>query len=321
MPCLVWLVALVLLEPTAAVADIPLTLGAQAHFATVEEARSVLSAHDDFAKAVSAFDRQARLQAAGPVSLDDWLAFNAAQARPWSEEEQAKVSAALAALRPKLEKFRLPLPAQILLVRTTGKEEANAAYTRQAAIIIPDGVLQSDPDKLERLLAHELFHVLSRHDADQRRRLYAIVGFEPMDEIELPTEWNARRITNPDAPRIDSRITLAVEGKSVVAAPMLFATPAAFDAEAGGSLFKYLTFRLLVLERKGDRWQAKLENGQPVLLDPREQPDYGRQIGGNTGYLIHPDEILADNFVLLVRGERAVKTPRILEAMGAVLAK
>ncbi len=321
MPCLVWLVAILLLAPTSAVAGIPLTEGALAHFATVEEARSVLSNRDDFAQAVSPFDRQARLQAAEPVSLDYWLAFNAAQAKPWSEEEQAKVSTALAKLRPKLEKYRLPLPEQILLVRTTGKEEAGAAYTRQTAIILPDGVLQSDEDKLERLLAHELFHVLSRHDADLRRRLYAIVGFEPMDEIELPAEWNARRITNPDAPRVDSRITLAFAGESVVAAPVLFATPAEFDAEAGGSLFKHLTFRLLVLEQAGDRWAPKLENGQPVFLDPREQSDYARQIGGNTGYIIHPDEILADNFVLLVRGEREVKTPRILEAMGAVLAK
>ncbi|MFO0899665.1 MAG: hypothetical protein U0836_19730 [Pirellulales bacterium] len=317
MPCSVWLLAL--LAPTLAADDVQLTDGAKAHFATVEEARQVLSAHDDFAQAVSPFDRQARLQSAGPVSLDDWLAFNAAQAKPWSEAEHAKVEAALAKLAPKLKKFRLPLPEKILLVRTTGKEESGAAYTRQAAIVLPDGMLKSDDDKLERLLAHELFHVLSRHDAAWRERLYRVIGFEPMPAIELPGEWANRRITNPDAPRIDSRITLEIDGQSVTAAPVLYATPAEFDAQTGGSLFKHLTFRLLVLEQDDDRWRPKLENGQPVFLDPREQPDYARQIGENTGYIIHPDEILADNFVLLVRGERAVKTPRILEAMGALL--
>lgn len=319
MLCSVWLLAL--LAPTLAPADVQLTDGAKAHFATVEEARSVLSARDDFARAVSPFDRQARLQAAEPVSLEDWLAFNATQAKSWSEAERAKVAAALDNLRPKLEKFRLPLPEKILLVRTTGKEESGAAYTRQAAIILPDGMLGSDGDKLERLLAHELFHVLSRHDAAWREKLYRIIGFEPMPAIELPGEWAARKITNPDAPRIDSRISLEIDGQPVAAAPVLFATPAEFDAQAGGSLFKHLTFRLLVLEQDGDRWRAKLENGQPMFLDPREEPDYARQTGGNIGYIIHPDEILADNFVLLVRGEREVKTPRILDEMRTLLAK
>ena len=35
---------------------------------------------------------------------------------------------------------------------------------------------------------------------------------------------------------------------------------------------------------------------QPVLLDPEDLPDYHRRIGRNTNYIIHPDEILADNF-------------------------
>jgi len=292
----------------------------QARFASEDGARKILSARDDFAVAVSPFDRQARLQAAGPVSLEDWLAFNAAQAKPWSEEERTKVEAALAKLRPQFEKFRLPLPESVLLVRTTGKEESGAAYTRQNAILLPDSVLAFDDDKLQRLLTHELFHVLSRHDAALRAKLYRIIGFEPMPAIELPGEWNARRITNPDAPRIDSRIKLTVDGQTVVAAPVLYAKPAKFD-KAGGSLFKHLTFRLLALEPDGEHWRPQLENGQPVFIDPREQPDYARQIGGNTGYIIHPDEILADNFVLLVRGEGEVKTPRILEEMGAVLAK
>jgi hypothetical protein len=310
----------VLLAPDSAAANVPLTVGVRAYFAALDQARAVLSARDDFAQAVSPFDRQARLQAAKPVSLDDWLAFNAAQAKPWTEAERAKVAAALERLRPKLEKYRLPLPETILLVRTTGKEEAGAAYTRQAAIILPDGVLRGDEAALERLLAHELFHILSRHDPKLRERLYAIIGFAPCNEIELPAEWNARRITNPDAPKVDCRIELAVDGQPMVAAPVLFATPPEFDPQAGGSLFKHLTFRLLVLEREGDRWRPALKRGQPVLLDSRRVPNYARQIGGNTGYTIHPDEVLADNFVLLVRGERNAPTPRILEEMARLLA-
>ena len=48
-------------------------------------------------------------------------------------------------------------------------------------------------------------------------------------------------------------------------------------------------------------WRAVLVDGQPVLHEA-SVPDFHRQIGSNTGYIIHPEEILADNFAALVTG-------------------
>jgi hypothetical protein len=48
-------------------------------------------------------------------------------------------------------------------------------------------------------------------------------------------------------------------------------------------------------------------------------PDYARQIGRNTPYTIHPEEILAENFALLVRGETDVPSPEVLRRMEDVL--
>ena len=45
------------------------------------------------------------------------------------------------------------------------------------------------------------------------------------------------------------------------------------------------------------------------------------QVGRNTQYLIHPDEILADNFALLVMGEQNVQSPEILQKVKTVLAQ
>jgi hypothetical protein len=42
------------------------------------------------------------------------------------------------------------------------------------------------------------------------------------------------------------------------------------------------------------------------------------RIGRNTEYIIHPEEILADNFVLLVNGAKA-PSPEILQKLDAVL--
>lgn len=302
-------------------ADFVLTDAAAVHFASADEAQALLAAKDEFALALSPFDRQVRVQTDQEVTLDQWLEFNASHARAWSEAEVQRVTAALNDLKPRLTPYRLEFPKTIVLVHTTGKEEADAAYTRQAAIILPEKVLAYPKEPLERLLIHELFHILSRHDPALRQKLYAVIGFRPCDPIKLPPDWLARRITNPDAPQVDCYIELKLEGKSIAAAPFLYATPARFDPQAGGSLFKYLTFRLLVLRRDGDHLVAAIEDHRPVVIEPRSVEDFTRQIGKNTNYIVHPDEILADNFVLLLRGQKEVPTPRILEEMAKLLAK
>jgi hypothetical protein len=44
-------------------------------------------------------------------------------------------------------------------------------------------------------------------------------------------------------------------------------------------------------------------------------------VGRNTQYIIHPEEILADNFALLVLGETSIPSPVILEKMKDALGK
>jgi len=312
--------ALVLLAAVVA------TRGAQGaelrvEFASLAAGRAAITADDTFTRALSRFDLQSRLQTDRPVTLEEWKAFAAGHVRAWEPEPQAKVEAALARLGPRLKDFRLPLPEPIVLVRTTGGEEGQAAYTRGAAIFLPDKVLAMSDSALDRLLAHELFHLVSRHDAALRAKLYRLIGFEPHEPIELPGALAPRKITNPDSPLIDCSIDLPGEqGRTITAAPVLFASAETYDPRRGGSLFQYLTFRLLVLERVGTRWQPLLVEGQPRLLDPQNDEAYFARIGRNTRYIIHPEEILADNFALLVMGERDVKTPRVLEGLQAVLA-
>ena len=59
--------------------------------------------------------------------------------------------------------------------------------------------------------------------------------------------------------------------------------------------------------------------GQPVVINPREEQAFLDKIGQNTNYIIHPDEILADNFVRLVMSDDNVPTPQIIDEMRRVL--
>ena len=42
------------------------------------------------------------------------------------------------------------------------------------------------------------------------------------------------------------------------------------------------------------------------------------RLGGNTGYIIHPEETMADNFAFLVSG-RSVRNPKLVQRIEALL--
>lgn len=319
-----WLCTLTLVglaaEPAA---EFKLNAESVVRFATVEEGQAVLMADDAFTKSLSKFDLQSRLKSGADVTLDDWKKFAAGHVRGWDAAEIRTVSESLARIAGPLAELRLPLPKTVLLIRTSGEEESNAAYTRGTAIILPKAMLARSPARLDGLLAHELFHVLSRHDGAFRARLYRLIGFEMCDPIAFPKMLADRRITNPDAPLVDCTIELKGEnGRTYFGAPVLYASANSFDPEQKKTMFQYLTFRLLVVEREvAGPWQPRLENGDPVVIDPKKEPAFYEKIGKNTAYIIHPDEILAENFERLIMGTKNLPTPRIIDDMKAALAK
>ena len=63
------------------------------------------------------------------------------------------------------------------------------------------------------------------------------------------------------------------------------------------------------------------DNGEPILLNFDDVPDYYIKTGDNTRYMIHPEEILADNFVFLVQGTQPAKSEWVIEGMRQVLNK
>jgi hypothetical protein len=186
--------------------------------------------------------------------------------------------------------LNLPLPQSVLLVKTTGDDESGAAYTRGNAIMLTEKRLAGRDAGLEQLLAHELFHVLSRHSPAVRQKLYALIGFQPCNPIVLTDELEAIKLTNPDAPTIDYYITIEHEGEELHVVPILLSDRVSFDPQRK-RLFDYLMFKLLAIEVHDGQWRPLLRDGKPVLLDGRTNKSYREKIGGNTNYIIHPDTI------------------------------
>lgn len=323
---LVMTVALIVIN-TELLADEPLTADTQLEFASLETGRTLVSTRDTFIGALSRFDRQVRLQTDGEATEAALLEFLAREVVAWDDAATGNdpveattrtlITQSIERLRPKLESFRIPLPKTVLLVQVSGKEEANAAYTRGTAIMLPKPRIQKmKPDALDRLLLHELFHVLSRNAPELRRDLYRIIGFHVCDPMALPPAMADLKLTNPDAPLIDCRIELTDDGEACWAAPILYSSSATYDAVKKPPLFQYLTFRLMKLEEHDGRWRPLLKEGEPILIDPAQSKSFADQIGQNTKYIIHPDEVLADNFVFLVMQTEKLPSPEIIERMG-----
>ena len=291
-------------------------------FASAPEARRILSTSDAYSQSMSAYDRSARMKTARETSEKEFLAFAARAALDWEADEREVIDAALREVLPAARLVGLPLPARIVMIKTSGAEDAQAAYTRQNAVVLPQRFLKMSGPALRRLVAHELFHVASRAHPKLADELYGVIGFRRCGPVELPDELKSRRITNPDAPKDEHCIQVSVGSEKVWALPILVSDASPEDFARGVVFLQRVSVMLLLVEWSGTgAAKPLLAGGAPRVLPVSGVSGFVEQIGENTAYVIHPEEIVADNFVLLATGERKVRSPAILDAVEKVIAK
>ena len=291
--------------------------GTRVRFAAVEAGRALLMAEDEWMRATSEFQRRAVMGSAAPVTLDAFKHWNGDAVRPWSAEQRLRWRRVLERLASSFAALRIPLPADVLLIASNGQESAQAPYTRAHAVVLPGPVVHPGyTDAM--LLAHELWHVAARHAPALATRLYAEIGFQAIAELAFPDPWAGMRIANPDAPSNLHAMRLRVDGREPWVTPVLVATRTTLQPDE--TFFNVMEPRLVELEpgRNGDFSRAVLRDGQPLWHALDGPHDYLRRLGGNTGYVIHPEEVMADNVALLATGQRA-RNPELLARLKAVL--
>ena len=306
--------------PTTALAAPIVATDSLIVFASREQAMTILGSEDAYTARMSPFDRMLRMKATAPVAQAQFLERMAANALDWNDTERQRITPLLQRLADALAGYRLPLPPQVLLIKTTGDVEIGDGYTRANAIVLPQSSLGVSDATLYFLVAHELFHVMTRHDAHFRALAYAQIGFRIGPEVHLPDAIAPLQITNPDAPRHDSFIDVRAGGRTMTVVPILLSRSAVFDPEIGNALDRYWSLRLLAIAQTSSTTRAspQMRNGAPVLLRLNEVKGFIEQIGANTRYIIHPEEILAENFALLVTGAD-VAEPQRIEALRRLL--
>lgn len=291
-------------------------------FSSALDSRTLLASRDAFLTRLSPFDRAARMKMDREVSEAQYAEFVASSALDWSQSEKNLVEAVFHKVLAEATHLSLPLPDTIYVIKTSGREEGDAAYTRGNAIVLPQSILASSERELQKLLAHELFHISSRSNPKLSRLLYETIGFRYCGEIEFPSQLAPRKITNPDAPMNDYCILIKSGGNTTWAVPILFSRTPRYNVARGGEFFDYLQMALLLVEWPAGSANARVlsNQGGPRLVGVEQVSGFFDQVGQNTSYIIHPEEILADNFALLVMGDSHVRSPEVLTKMKNALA-
>ncbi len=277
-------------------------------FLNAKQSEEELGKNDAFMQRLSQFDMAARMKTEEHINKQDFRKFVQSNTLDWTEQDKTVVNEVYSNLKKELSKYPLSLPTKFNMILTTGNEEGTAAYTRNNAIILQRNKLKIGVG-LKRLMAHEIFHIYSRLNTEKKDELYQSIGFKYVGEIEFPDNLKHRKITNPDVPVNEYAIKVNLNDESVWAMPILYSSSEKYDLKKGGEFFNYLQFKLLVLEYQNGKWAY--DKDTPTIVDLSTITGFFEQVGTNTKYIIHPEEILADNFALLMLGSPKVGLPKV----------
>lgn len=286
------------------------TLEESFQFASLEKAKELLSQEDEFTESWSQFDIDSRC-AKQNSTKEELFKLISENARAWTTEEEGKIKAILKNVDGLIKEqgYNIAIPEEVFLVKTTGLEEGGAeGYTRGKYIVLKDNIIDKPNEMLQSLIIHELFHVLTRNNPEFRADMYQIIGFGLMPKIDYPAKIKHLRITNPDAPQTDSYISLEVDSQKMDYMMVLYSKG---DYE-GGSFFQYLQVGFLQLEGDSTK-NVVLKEKEPTIYPMMEVKGFFEQVGRNTQYIIHPEEILAENFVLAILNEKELSDQAIVD--------
>lgn len=291
-------------------------------FASADEAGRFMSTADDFARAITPMTLSLLHETPETYPLADHLRFLGQQTLDWTPNETASIQKDIETLIKAVTELdlTLSLPPEILLIKTTGDDEFHSYYTRGQAIIFPVNGDSHSVTSDAPTFFHEMFHILSRHhlsmpDANAfHDRLYRICGFERVAEQPWPASLADRALTNPDAFHVEHAVEVTAQGAAVRVVPFFFSAIAQKDVH--GPIDEAKTFKLGLIDT------TTLVAGAPRMFTTAET-DYVKRVRANSHYTIHPEEIMAENFRLLLMQQAglpaSIKYPDALIELRAAL--
>ena len=280
-------------------------------YATAEEGRQLRLNNTDYFNALTQNDIDWKFRCTGKT-LDDFKTYAASQIKDFTEEEKKAIDEIISLIELRLDALGICLRTdEIILIKSDLDDEGGAggithkneiylsSFLVEAFVYALKGETVYPPEYLEyinfetpSLLAHELFHCLTRNDARFRQQMYSLIGFTVMDhEVEFGPAVRNVLLQNPDVERFDNWAEFTIDGQKrrctlIPVYVCSFAEAAVTDPAA--SFFYYMQSVLVPLD-------------EPDTMIPVEQAsDFYSVVGRNTDYVIAAEECLADDFGNLI---------------------
>ncbi len=290
-------------------------------FVSVDVGKELIVQDDDYSASLSQFDLELRVHNTEPT-LDNLNKFTQKQVLDWSDSEYHTLDSLIKVISDiAIEKgFNFQLPDQIAFIKTTMNENKGAGgYTRLNYIVLSEDVFKMPSNRIKNVIAHELFHVISRYNPELRTELYSVIVFTTCNKIDITTDLKNYTISNPDAPNIDAYITLKDKNGEQEKCAMVLYSDKDYD---GGIMFDYLKVGFLKLSSNDNKNMVLFtQNDEEKIYNVGEITGFFEQIGSNTQYIIHPEEIVASNFELLFDDNPTVNSVEILSNIEEILKK
>ncbi|MDD7986879.1 hypothetical protein PQO01_18175 [Lentisphaera marina] len=281
-------------------------------FAQDAKAKALIGQTDDYVKLQQELERAQRLNSQKPQCVSDYLRRAQNSVLNFTPEEIALLNRASQELAETFKAYKLNFPKKIYYLKTNGNEEG-APYTRKNFIVFPNFSLKKNLADMRELLAHELFHILSRYNPKLRDPLYKIIGYHYCGPIIESPELKKIRITNPDAPTYEHYIKLSKkDGQEFPAIPFLYLKIKSLKEVDDHVVFRHMQLGFVKIDLKTKKTIGGIIPVEAIA------PSLFKQIGNNTHYIIHPEETISDNFAQVMCGLPA-KSPRIHQELKRIL--
>lgn len=256
-------------------------------FATKEEGIEYLMSNKEYYAGFSQNELEFKLGKKN-ADMDEYLEYAKEQVLDFTDEEKDKIDELMAYIEEVLSEngYVLPDLEPIVFISTTQKEEnGSGAYTHGTQIYYNMKWL-TDPeneDRAKTTMAHEIFHCITRSNPEFRKEMYKLIHFTVQEEdFVIPPSVEEYFISNPDVEHHNSYATFTIDGKKIDCFAALVSTRH-FEKE-GDSFFSCMTTALVPID------------GSDVYYTPEDTSDFYDVFGDNTGYVIDPEECMADNF-------------------------
>lgn len=295
------------------------------HFASAKEGRERLLANTEYYDDFTQNDIDFRIQKSG-ATLDELLEVSTEEIKSFNIFEKYYIDHCLAKMERTIQKngYELPELEEIVFIKSDmSVESGNSGYTHGTEIYLNTSIVETYSvlgwipgfgQYSDELLWHEMFHCLTRSNSEFRAEMYSLINFTVTDtEFELPPCVADQYFSNPDVEHHNSYATFIVDDREIDCFTAWIVTESYEEAQSG---FSGHTATVLIPI-----------DGSDIYYTPEETSNFDEVFGTNTGYVIDPEECMADNFAYAMlygmegRDGQGYPNPEIIQGVIDALSK